>query len=692
MAVRIGADVGGTFTDLYLVDDERHRYATSKIPTTPQDPSIGIVSGILRILTEHGIRPDRVAQVIHGTTVATNAVLQRSGSRTGLITTSGFKDVLEIARQKRPSLYDVTVDKIAPLVPRDLRLEVDERINAKGDVLRPLDIGGVKAAALALESAAVAGVAICFLHSYRNANHELQAADVVRRVLPNAYVCTSSEVLPEFREYERVSTTVLNAYLGPVISGYVGRLKQRLRDSGINGKISIVQSSGGIMMAEAASRRPAYLLLSGPTAGVKGAIQVARASDLEDLITFDMGGTSTDVALIEGGEAPLTSERTLAGLPCRTPMLDVETVGAGGGSIAWVDVGALVVGPRSAGAVPGPAAYGKGGVEPTVTDANLVLGRVGARTLLGGDLRLEVELSRRAIRQRVASPLGLRIESAALGILRVANANMVRAVYSVSIQRGIDPRRFALVAFGGAGPMHAVPVARELGMRTVLIPPSPGVLCAVGMVTMPVRTDMVRTVLLEAKLSSVPVASKTTKELVESANRWLDEQGASGEQRRIEVALDMRYQGQNYELQVRGRDPSDQAGMQAAIDEFHRLHEQAYGYAVFARAVEIVNVRVSATTEAPRHEHLTAMERRAARSFPAPQPIGKRLVLWAEGQTYVDTPILLRADISVGRIIRGPAILEQFDTTVVIPPGASAAIDSSGSVLIDVGASDYQTV
>lgn len=684
MSVRVGADVGGTFTDLYMLDDEKHSYAALKVPTTPSDPSIGIVEGVLRLLEQRGNGPASMSHLIHGTTVATNTVLQRNGSRTGLITTRGFRDVLEIARQRRPDLYDLTRDKVPPLVPRDLRLEVDERINSKGQVLRHLDAEGVREAARQLDAAGVEAIAICFLHSYRNPMHEEQAAAIVREEVPDAYVSTSSEVLPEFREYERVSTTVMNAYLGPVVSGYVQRLTGRLREEGIGAVVSIVQSSGGVMMVEAASQRPAYLLLSGPTAGVVGAVQVAAESGYKDIITFDMGGTSTDVALIEGGTIPLTSERNIAGLPCRTPMVDVETVGAGGGSIGWVDAGALKAGPQSAGAVPGPAAYGRGGQEPTVTDANLVLGRLGSRSLLGGKLHLEAELSRKAIQDRVATPLGLSLETAALGMIRVANANMVRAVRAVSVQRGFDPRRFALVAFGGAGPMHAAAVARELGIKTVLVPPSPGVLCAVGMLTMPIRTDIVRTVLASGSSESVPEVSDAVTGLVRDANDWLDLQGARGEARDVEIRLDMRYLGQNYELQVRGVDPSSQTGMQQAVEEFHRVHHQSYGYSVSSRPVEIVNVRVSATSGVPLYRGV-AEAALAKATVSNPSPIETRPILWAESGGFVDTPVYARTELAPGASVAGPAILEQVDSTMVLPPGAVARADESGSLVIVVG-------
>lgn len=684
MAVRVGVDVGGTFTDLYLLDDEARVYATGKVPTTPADPSVGILTGVLRLLKEQGIAAERLSHLIHGTTVATNTVLQRNGSLTGLITTAGFRDVLEIARQRRPDLYDLTRDKVPPLVSRELRLEADERITARGEVLRPLDEDGVRRATRQLKSAGVQAIAICFLHAYRNPAHELRAAEIVLQEAPQVYVCTSSEVLPEFREYERVSTTVLNAYLGPVVSDYVRRLTGRLRARGIGAVVSIVQSSGGVMIVEAASRRPAYLLLSGPTAGVVGGIQVAGPSGFQDVITFDMGGTSTDVALVEGGRVPLTSERNIAGLPCRTPMVDVETVGAGGGSIGWVDAGALKVGPQSAGAVPGPAAYGKGGQGPTVTDANLLLGRLGTRGLLGGEVSLDADLARRAVLERVAVPLGLSLETAALGIIRVANANMVRAVRSVSVQRGHDPRRFTLVAFGGAGPMHAVAVARELGIRTVLVPPSPGVLCAVGMLTMPIRTDMVRTLLVQASPARVPACAEAVGELVRDANGWLDLQGAKGDGRQTEIRLDMRYRGQNYELQVRGFDPSTETGMRRAVEEFHQVHRQAYGYAAPDRAVEIVNIRISATTVAPATDGLVG-SRIAGAAPTGPAPLERRPVLWAEGQPFLDTPIFARAHLGPGSRVAGPAILEQVDSTTVLPPGASAVADASGNIVIDVG-------
>lgn len=690
MAIRVGADVGGTFTDLYMLDDRHRRYAALKVPTTPADPSISIVSGVLRLLSEAGASREEMTHLIHGTTVATNTVLQRSGSRTGLITTSGFRDVLEIARQRRPDLYDLTKDKVPPLVPRELRLEVDERINFNGEVVRPLDLEGVRRAARTLRAAGVAAVAICFLHAYRNPSHEIQAAEIVRREFPEAYISTSSEVLPEFREYERVSTTVLNSYLGPVVSLYVGRLTSRLREEGIGAAVSIVQSSGGVMMVGAAGRRPAYLLLSGPTAGVVGGIQVAARSGYQDIITFDMGGTSTDVALVEGGRTPLTSERNIAGLPCRTPMVDVETVGAGGGSIGWVDAGALKVGPQSAGADPGPAAYGKDGREPTVTDANLLLGRLGSLSLLGGELKLNRELSQKAIEDRVADPLHLSPETAALGIIRVANANMVRAVRSVSVQRGYDPRKFALVAFGGAGPMHAVAVARELGMRTVLVPPSPGVLCAVGMLNMPIRTDMVKTVLIVADPASVASAARAVDGLVADANEWLDIQGAKGEGRQVEIRLDMRYRGQNYELQVRGCNPASEEGMRHAVEEFHRIHQQSYGYSVPDRVVEIVNIRVSASTDAPRIEQ--SFDATGMQMGQSLEPVATRPVVWAHGEGFVDTPVYLRTHLQVGSTVAGPAILEQVDTTIVLPPGSSARTDAAGSLIIDVGSADGRVV
>ena len=680
MAVRIAVDVGGTFTDLYAVDDEKGQQWIAKVPSSPEDSSKGIVVGVQRLLTDNGVSADSVSHLIQGTTVATNAVLQRKGAKTALVTTRGFRDVLEIARQKRPHLYDLTRNKVEPLVPRRMRLEVTERVLASGKVAVPLSEEEVRSVAGKLAEEEIEAVAVCFLHSYRYPVHEQIAARILREALPGVYICCSSEVLPVFREYERMTTTVLNAYLGPIVSSYVGRIKERLFQAGVGGAVSIVQSNGGIMSAEVASQKPVYLVLSGPSSGVAGAARVSKAGGFGDAIAFDMGGTSTDVSLIVNGQVPLTSEREIAGLPCRVPMVDVETVGAGGGSVAWVDVGSLLkVGPHSMGADPGPAAYNKGGTQPTVTDANLVLGRLGSGSLLGGEINLNRGLSARAIQDCIAKRLGISLEEASLGIIRVANANMVRAVRSVSVQRGFDPRHFTLVAFGGAGPMHAVGVAKELGIQTVLVPPSPGVLCAVGTLTMDVRTDAVRTVILPAVNDSIPILRSTLQEMIDEARQWLTAQGLKAEGSRIQTVLDMRYRGQNYELEVRDCHPTDRKGLDAAIDEFHRVHKRAYGYCNLERPVEIVNVRVTVIYPA-NHESLKARGLDHSRSVGRERSI--RDVLFDGKKEYIKTPILWRRSLGSGETLLGPVIIESVDSTVVIPPDAKATLDNLNNLII----------
>ncbi len=681
MSVRIAVDVGGTFTDLYAIDDEKGEPFIAKVPTSPEDPSQGILAGVERLLRENGISADSISHLIQGTTVATNAVLQRKGAKTALVTTSGFGDVLEIARQKRPHLYDLTRNKIEPLVPRRLRFEVRERVFASGEVEVPLSEDDVRKVARSLADEGVEAVAVCFLHSYRYPRHEEVAGKILREALPGVYICCSCEVLPEFREYERTTTTVLNAYLGPVVSSYVGRIKDRLSRSGIGGAVSIVQSNGGIMSSEVAARKPVYMVLSGPSAGVAGAARVSKAAGFPDAIAFDMGGTSTDVSLLVEGQVPLTSEREIAGLPCRVPMVDVETVGAGGGSVAWVDVGNLLkVGPRSMGADPGPAAYGKGGAEPTVTDANLVLDRLGSGSLLGGEITLSRELSGRTIEDRIGRVLGIGLEEAALGIIRVANVNMVRAVRSVSVQRGFDPRLFTLIAFGGAGPMHAVAVARELGIRTVLVPPSPGVLCAVGTLTMDVRTDAVQTVIVPGREGSLPVLRSTLRRMIEEAQQWLVSQGFRPEESKIEIVLDMRYKGQNYELQVRNCHPAEAEGLHLAIEEFHRVHERAYGYSKPERPVEIVNIRVTVLRPAPQGAEKPPKKEPAIPSIVKQRP--GRDVFFDERKERIRTPVIWRPSLGAGETFSGPIIIESLDSTVVVPPDARGNVDDLGNLIL----------
>src|SRR5215468_10995683 len=495
MRWRVGIDTGGTFTDFVLLEEGTGRVLTAKCASTPKDPADAFITGLAEALARHGIAPADLTGIYHGTTVATNAILEGKAARTGLITTAGFRDVIEIRRHVRGpgQIYDLAFRPPEPLVPRPLRLEVRERIDARGQVLVPLDPAEVRDRVRQLIDDGVRAIAVIFLHAYANGAHEAAVKALVTRDFPRCSVSISSEISPELREYERASTTVVNASLQPVVADYVAALDQRVRARGIRAPLRLMQSNGGVMPAERAASRPVHLVVSGPVGGVVGGMAVARAAGFGRAITLDVGGTSCDICLVEGAPR-LVSQKEVAGNPIRVPMFDVHVIGAGGGSQAWLDDGgALRVGPRSAGAEPGPACYARGGTEPTVTDANLVLGRLDPEYFLGGAMPLDVASARRAIEAQVARPLGLSVEAAAAGILRVVNATMAENIKVVSVKRGFDPRNFALVAFGGAGPTHAGALMGELMVPAVLVPHEPGTLSALGLLTTDVRRDYVRT-------------------------------------------------------------------------------------------------------------------------------------------------------------------------------------------------------
>ncbi|MBV9231961.1 MAG: hydantoinase/oxoprolinase family protein, partial [Chloroflexi bacterium] len=555
----VGVDTGGTFTDIVLLQDGK--FKVHKILSTPDDPSRAILQG----LSQLDVLGD-LSVLVHGSTVATNAVLERKGVRTGLITTSGFRDVLEIGRQTRPKLYDLRVQKVPPLVPRALRVEVIERLNERGEVIVAFDEDSLKAAIAALQAADVEAVAVSLLFSFTNPTHERKVIEQARAA--GFYVSASSEVLPEFREYERTSTVVLNAYVGPLIDRYLARLEQGIPQQTA---LRIMQSNGGSISGVTARREAARTLLSGPAAGVVGAAFVAEASGIAQAITIDIGGTSTDVALISG-KITETTDGKIGGYPIKLPMIDIHTVGAGGGSIAWFDLGgALRVGPVSAGANPGPAAYGQGGSEATVTDANVVLGRLIPEAFLGGTMSLDTERARAAINS-IAERLDSTPEEAALGIIRIVNANMEAAIRVISVERGSDPRNFALVAFGGAGPLHACELAAALRIPRVLVPTVPGVLSALGMLVADTLKDYVRTVMIPAEKAQEAVTS-VLAELENQGRSDLLNEGIPAERIVLERYLDLRYVGQSYELIVPF--PQDVA---QAVNSFHVAHEQRFGY------------------------------------------------------------------------------------------------------------------
>lgn len=656
----IGVDTGGTFTDFVLLDNGTVR--VYKVPSTPDDPSAAILKGIADLVSNGDL-----SAVVHGSTVATNAVLERKGARTGLVTTAGFRDVLEIGRQTRPSLYNLNVQKEPPLVPREHRLEVTERLSELGEVLTPLDHGSIDAVITALREAEIESVAVCLLFSFVNPGHEQAVCQAIRDA--GFTVSASCDVLPEFREYERTSTTVLNAYVMPLMDRYLGHLEEQL-PAGV--PLRIMQSNGGAISAATARSEAARTLLSGPAAGVVGAMFAASASGISDCIALDMGGTSTDVSLIHGAITE-TTEGMVGGYPSRVPMIDIHTVGAGGGSIGWFDAGgALRVGPRSAGADPGPAAYGRGGTEPTVTDANLVLGRLGAGALLGGDVTMDVAGAVAAI-EPIAERLESSVEEAALGIISIANANMEAAVRVISVEKGHDPRAFTLVPFGGAGPLHACELAESLRIPQVLFPATPGVLSALGMLAADIVKDYVRTILATGGVTEEEVRSALA-ELAEQGRQEILDEGIPWGAVSIERYVDLRYAGQSYELRVPFNDDLDET-----INAFHEMHRTRFGYSDPGEPVQIVNVRVKARgiVDPP------VMDEHDLVDAPLPEPAEHRPVIFAtpSGAARLETPVYQRDTLHHGAAVPGPAIISQYDTTIVLPPGWQGTVDRVGNLI-----------
>ena len=678
MAWLIGVDVGGTFTDLYAVDPVTGRTALHKVPSTPDDPSRAIVAGLEGLRDRKGVAIADMARFAHGTTVATNALIQRRGGRLALVTTKGFRDLLEIGRQVRPKIYDLQADYPPPLIPRERCFEADERIGPRGEVITALDeteVARVVGAVLDPAHGPIEGVAICLLFSFLAPGHEQRLAAALRKARPGLLLSVSCEVQPEFREYERMSTTVLNGFLQPQLTRYLDNLGRAVRTIAPAAAIGINQSSGGLMSIERAAAMPIRTALSGPAAGVVGAVAVAARSGRPDIVTFDMGGTSTDVCLVRGGRAEKAVGREVAGFPVRLPSIDIHTIGAGGGSLAWFGPdGLLKVGPQSAGAVPGPACYGRGGGEPTVSDANVLLGRLPAE-LIGGDMRLDVERARAAIRP-IADRLGTGLEQAALGILRIVTSNMVRAIRVVSVERGHDPRPFTLMPFGGAGGLHAADIASELAMRDILVPPSPGILCAEGLIVADLEESFVATCRTPLAGDLAPVEAALAR-LLGAGEAWAQREGVAPANRRHAIVIDLRYIGQNYELPVSLPGAATRlppAGELARL--FFAAHEQSYGHHDPEAPVEVVNVRVTAVGRLPALVAPPPMQA-SARA----EPVGTRAV-WFDAGGAVAARIWRRADLAPGSEVAGPAVIEQLDATTLLPPGARARTDAHGSLLV----------
>ncbi len=681
MAWRVGVDSGGTFTDVCLFDEDSGAVAVWKVASTPDDPSRGIAQGVAEGVDRVNAAPSAIGYFGHGTTVATNALIQHRGVKTGLITTEGFRDLLEIGRQKRPDLYDLQVDKPPVLVSRDLRLEVPERVRHDGSVEIPLDTDAFRAAVRKLREAGVAAVAVCFLYGFIRTEHEEAARQILAEEFPEAFACVSHRVAPEFREFERLSTAVVNAYLGPVMQGYIRRLGARLTELGMCATPHLTQSNGGVIGFEQAALLPVRTVLSGPSTGVVGAQEVSKLAGFSELITFDMGGTSTDVALLQGGQCRLASEAVVHGYPIKAPMLDIHTVGAGGGSIAYVDSGGLLkVGPRSAGADPGPVCYARGNTEPTVTDANVVLQTLNPTHLLGGRMAVRQDLARDAI-ARLAATLGMDAMATAQGIISVVTANMARAIRVISVQRGHDPRDYTLVAFGGAGPLHAARLARELEISRILVPRNPGILCAMGLLLTDLRADFATTRLHTLGTAALPDVAAAFRALRAEAEDWFAAEAIAPNARRITRTVDMRYAGQNYELPIPL--PEGEIGpatLDALAEGFAAAHQRMYGFVAEDEPVQLVTFRVEAS----------GVVRKA--SF-HPQPdagpdasvavIGKRDVWLPEAGGFVACAVYDRDKLHAGNRITGPAIIEQMDATTVVLPGMIARVEPYLNLILE---------
>lgn len=682
MAWRIGIDSGGTFTDICLFEEQSGRVAVWKVSSTPSDPSRAVAEGVAEALVQVAARASEVSYFGHGTTVATNALIQHRGALTGLITSNGFRDLLEIGRQKRPDLYDLQADKPPVLVERPLRHEVPERLLHDGRVETALDEAAVRDAVRVLRTAGVKAVAICFLYSFLDTAHEEAARRIVAEEFPGAFVCASHEVAPEFREYERLSTTVVNAYLGPVMAFYIRGVAERLTALGVTATPYLTQSNGGVIGFDAAARLPVRTVLSGPSTGVVGAQVTARLTGAHDIITFDMGGTSTDVALMQGGEPRFAREAVVNGYPIKAPMLDIHTVGAGGGSIAFVDSGGLLkVGPRSAGADPGPACYDRGNDEPTVTDANVVLQTLNPTQLLGGRMRIRADLARAAI-DRIAAPLGIDTLAAAQGIIAVVTANMARAIRVISVQRGHDPRDYTLVAFGGAGPLHAARLAAELDIRRVLVPRNPGILCAMGLLLADLRADFAATRLIALSAAVISEIETIIAELRGRCAVWFADAGIDADDRRVSLSVDMRYAGQNYELSV----PLPPGPVtRATIDElaagFADAHQRLYGFVAEDEPIQLVTFRAEATGIVRKADIMPTAD---TGPDPYAAEIGRRDVWLRETGAFVSCPLYDREKLLGGNRIEGPAIVEQMDATTLIVPGATATVDPYLNLLLEL--------
>jgi N-methylhydantoinase A len=691
--IRVGVDVGGTFTDIVLEQTTAgasQKIFVHKVSSTPEDQSVAVVQGVVEVCKIAGVPPGEIDLVLHGTTVATNMVIERKGADVGMITTRGFRDILHMARHKRPHNFSLQFDvpwQSKPLVKRRNRLVVDERLRPPtGEVEVPLALDQVEAAAKLFKKRGLKSIVICFLFSFLNSEHEAQARDVVKRVIPDAFVCCSHEVVNVIREYERFSSTAMNAYIGPTVALYLRRLEGRLRENGVAAKVRIMQSNGGISTVENSSLRPVGLLLSGPAGGVIGGRWTGESSQTKNVITIDVGGTSADISVIQNGELRIKNPRDteVAHLPVLVPMIDIDAIGAGGGSIAYLDPGgAFRVGPRSAGASPGPACYGKGGKEPAVTDAQVVLGRLDPEHFLGGDLKIDPSLAHAAVEQYVAKPLNLSVTDAALGILRVVNNNMALAINANSVAKGIDPRQFTLMGFGGAGPLHATALAELIRAKDAIAPLHPGITAAMGLLLTELQYEYTRSILVvanKAGKAEFELVNKIVADLKAEAREQLLSDGVPADMHRFAVVAECRYVGQGFELRAAMPDgPLDERNVQSVIKSFFDVHKQAYGHAFEDQLVEIITLRVvgSAATETLKLPELP----HGGRANPKIAELYTRDTVFDDGKA-VPTPRYDRTKLLADDIVRGPALIVQHNSTTLVPPGYSASVLSHGDMRI----------
>ena len=694
----IGVDVGGTFTDAVFADTRTGRRAVHKLPTSADDPSLGVLTAVLELCRAESVAPDSIDLVYHGTTIATNALLEYKGARTGLVTTQGYRDILHIGRHQRPHHYSIQQEipwQDRPLVRRRYRKVVPERlIPPHGEVLVPLDEAAVRRAARELRHAGVEAIAVCFLFSYLNPAHEHRARDIILEEYPDVFVTTSAALSPQFREFERFTTTAINAFIGPKVHGYVSRLEARLRDAGLRAELRIIRSNGGLAPPQVVAQRPALTLLSGPAAGVLGGAWTGQGSERRRLITFDVGGTSADIGVVTDGQFSEASARDtwIAGYPLLVPMIDIHTIGAGGGSIAHVDAGGgFRVGPHSAGSQPGPAAYGRGGSQPTVTDAHILLGRLDEHNFLGGAMALDHDAARSAIAD-LAGQLGLSELETAEGIVTILNSNMANAIRSRTVQKGIDPRAYSLVAFGGAGPLHGAEVARMLGIPECIIPAYPGITSAVGLLTTDVKYDAMRTAFqVSTAFDTARLHDAFDAMRAELSGQFTDA-GTDPEHVGFERFADVRYVGQGYELRIPVPDGRLNApALDTVVQRFHRRHESEYGHFFTDSPIEIVTVRLVGIGRAPKIDSLS----HARPDTPEPTGAGslQRALLKTQPSVFrvnhalrrLDTAFYRREDLPVDDPVAGPAVIVQTDSTTLIPPDCRCRLDPRSNLIIEIG-------